>query len=198
MKQLVFQTALLRLLTFGTAIGDDLRGCLRHKGNASGDCFTGLSSSDITDADNNCKTTPDYNLSSVKAICQKAAEENKSYTGSNVDDAVNECCGGARLPVISCEEMRKGPSINCIGYDTPPLLSEKERMFCEICETTQDITKARLFTYYICPAKEISPGPPPVYDPDAVGYKCVTKMGGTKEEKAKSGVFYQTFRVLEH
>ena len=132
-----------------------------------------------------------------KKVIQIASRKNISV--ENLSTAVYECCGVARLSVINCNNPSNLPPTTCENYENNSSLTGEQRMWCENCEKENPNdanSKARLFTYYICPAKETSPGPPPVYDPD--GYKCVTYMGGTDEKKAKSGVFYQTFRVLGH
>ena len=119
----------------------------------------------------------------IKDLCQQA--EKHSYPSDtstdNVHNAINECCSGFRSSVIDCNNTSNKPA-NCENYETS--LTGKYRMWCEICEAS-----GKLFTYYICPA---TPGPPPDTS------DCTTKMAGNAMEKAQSGVFYQTFRVLAH
>ena len=129
-----------------------------------------------------------YNHADCTNKCREATQH--VYSSShNIYTAITKCCGANKLPVINCNDTNNMPSGTCKGYET---FASKKKMWCEICEKENpkepdsEGKKARLFTYYVCPK---------------IGGNtndCTTKMGGTDEQKAKSGVFYQTFRVLPH
>ena len=154
--------------------------------------------------DGNCSPKSPTNLAATKTLCdsssykddsrEKLCQTTEKYSYNDlgaseksIDEAINACCSGVRSSVIDCNKDANNPnknSKNCDDYETT--LTGKQRMWCEICEMG-----GKLFTYYVCPAKA---GTPP--DPS----DCTNKIKSTssKMEKAQSGIFYQTFRVLPH
>ena len=172
---------------------DKLRDCLKVEGNGDGVCYPGT----INPVDQgNCNGSPNYAGKSLENLCQIVAKGNHSYS-STVDVAINKCCEVAKLPVINCEHMPSPPSppSTCDNYENN--LAGAQRMWCEICEKhSPSSPDKRLFTYYICPAIVIGTPPTETYQATA----CTDKIKTTSsaEDKAQSGVFYQTFRVLAH
>ncbi len=126
-----------------------------------------------------CSTTYYKKHAKCTNACRDATK-NIYPSSHSVNNALTKCCSVYRLSVINCEKMRtKIPAIDCKNYETSSLPGE-EKMFCEICETKAGIPK-RLFTYYVCPKNTT----------------CNADMRDINK-KTKSGVFYQTFRVLAH
>ena len=169
-----------------------LRDCLIEKGGGVGTCHhnSGYGASKCNRND------------SIKSLCQdvikKSAQNSADMGDISLDDAIQKCCNTYQLKTINCNDPSNRPTVGtnpCLGYDKNPssLSDPKQQMFCEICEIPVSGQK-RLFTYYVCPAV-ITPGTPPTFNPT----DCVTKINHSDpNKKAESGVFYQTFRLLEH
>ena len=171
---------------------EELRACLFQKG-------TGTSCTPNTTMDHaaKCSGSSTYGSKQIKSLCQDAGKYSYNLSDSEmkIDDTIQNCCNAYKLSTINCNCPDNNPHKNtppetCMNYETwlnSPPKKAKQKMWCEICE--MDGPK-RLFTYYVCPATAGTP-------PDPSG--CITQMGKTTpQEKAQSGVFYQTFRIMEH
>lgn len=161
---------------------------------------TTMSSANSSNAETDMKTAcgctksgslPTYNITNQSsATCQTKCgrimaeiNNNEHAPAHDINQWAKGCCEQFQAPVINCNSKIAS---TCDDYESNGSLSHTDKMFCEICEQDDGsaATKPRLFTYYVCPV--------PLNN-------CISNLKASNpEDKAKSGVFYQTFRLLTH
>ena len=148
---------------------------------------------------NNYRSDPDCQVECRKIIAGINKNEYPSPSGSlDIKKWVGHCCDQKLFTnrVINCNTSRAS---DCSDYESSTL-SDSNKMYCEICEQADDnskTTESRIFTYYVCPAAN----PETEIDKrDKTLEACRSKLTTSTSdvEKGKSGVFYQTFRLLTH
>ena len=150
-------------------------------------------------------TTTYTNNYQYSATCQAKCNEISTvineqsadpYPTANMNSWLGRCCEHFQVPIINCNA---NVASKCENYESSTSLSANEKMFCEICERKDNDanTKSNLFTYYVCPARNPESK---ANKADSVLKKCRENLASSKSatDKAKSGVFYQTFRLLTH
>lgn len=121
--------------------------------------------------------------------CQAECNQYRGKTIINTTQkqTFDECCVGASLKVINCEDEQVANCDNYEGFSDPT-----DAMFCEICEMNDsNTTETHVFTYTICPTQTTNFKA----TSDTMLQRCATKATKTTPD-SDAGAYYQTFRLL--